>query len=265
MSDFKLLMCPPKYYEVAYEINAWMSVKRQVSIDLAKKQWDAYYELVTKTLGIKVELVEPAKGLPDMVFTANAGLVHNDLFVLSNFRHKERRGEEPYFEKWARLAGYKIKRVDEPFDFEGEGDALMFGSDYYMGYHFRSDIQAHDQISGMLKTPYFGLELCQEHFYHLDTCFAPLNDESALAFLPAFEAYSQMILHENIRDLIQVPEEEAKRFACNALVFEKNVVMCDGCPETKEELEKRGFKVFQLDFSEFIKAGGAAKCLVLKL
>lgn len=260
----KLLLCAPEYYEVAYEINAWMSVRKQVDRNKAIKQWTAYYDLLKK-LKVEVELIPPVKGLPDMVFTANGGLVHKQIFVRSNFRFKERRGEEPYFEKWFKKKGYLVKSIDRPFCFEGEGDALRLGKDYYTGYRFRSDIEAHDRISGILKSTYFPLELCREHFYHLDTCFCPLGDNAAMAFLPAFESYSQMILMENISDLIRIPEKEALRFAANALIVDRNAIIPEDCPQTTKELEKRGFKVHPLDFSEFIKAGGAAKCLALRM
>lgn len=258
-------MCPPDHYEIAYEINPWMSIKHQTDHDLAKKQWTNYYNLLTQKLNVRVEIIPAVKELPDMVFTANGGLVKKRIFVRSNFRHKERKGEERYFEEWFRRKGYIVKTVDRPYCFEGEGDALFMGPELYTGFHFRSDVEAHDAVSGYVNHSYFALELCDKRFYHLDTCFAPLNETTALAFLPAFETYAQLVLFETIPDLIRVPEKEAIRFACNAVVLDKDVVLPEGCPETTKELEKRGYTVHALDFSEFMKAGGAAKCLVLKL
>ena len=265
MSAPAFLMCPPDYYEIAYEINPWMSVRRAVDKAKAERQWTDFYELLTQNLKVKVELLKPVAGLPDLVFTANGGLVRKRIFIRSNFRHKERKGEAVYFEKWFRKKEYIIKTVEQPLCFEGEGDALFMGQELYTGFHFRSDVQAHDTISGYLRTSYFALELTDKRFYHLDTCFAPLNETTALVYLAAFEAYAQLILLENIPDPVRVSEDEALRFACNAVVVGKNVVIPSGCPETTKELEKRGFRVYALDFSEFIKAGGAAKCLVLRI
>ena len=258
-------MCPPDYYEVAYEINPWMSTRRRVDQPKASKQWHDYYDLLTRKLGVKVELVKPVKGLPDLVFTANGGLVWKRLFIRANFRHQERKGEENHFEAWFRRKGYKVKKLKRPFCFEGEGDALFVGEDLYTGYHFRSDLEAHDEIGGMTRLSYFALELADKRFYHLDTCFAPLNEKTALVYLKAFEPYSQMVLWESISDLIEVSREEALRFACNAFVAGKKAVIPEGCPQVTKALESRGFEVFALDFSEYIKAGGAAKCLVLNL
>jgi len=259
------LMCPPDYYEVVYEINPWMSVRRKVNQKLAEKQWQSYHKLLTQELKVKVELLKPVQGLPDLVFTANAGLVYKRLFIRSNFRHKERKGEEAHFVKWFKQQGSIVKYVDRPFCFEGQGDMLFLGDDLYAGYHFRSDIEAHDQVASFLKLPYYGLELQDKRFYHLDTCVAPLENQSALVYLPAFEPYAQMLLMENIEDPIQVPEEEALRFACNAVQIGKAVVIPVGCPKTVRALTERGYTPYELDFSEFIKAGGAAKCLVLSM
>ncbi len=260
-----LLMCPPEHFEISYEINPWMSVKRQADKAKAQAQWKKYYDLLTKTLNVRVELLPAVEGLPDMVFTANAGLVYKRIFIRSNFRHKQRRGEELYYEQWFRRKGYIVKTIDRPFSFEGEGDALFMGSELYTGFHFRSDVEAHDAVSGHIKKTYFALELTDKRFYHLDTCFAPLDEKSALVFMPAFETYAQLVLLENIPDVISVPEKEALNFACNALVIGKDVVMPENCPETVRQLESRGFNVYPLDFSEFMKSGGAAKCLVLKM
>ena len=259
------LMCPPDYYEVAYEINPWMSVRRRVHQKKAALQWKNFFDLLTRELHARVELLKPVRGLPDLVFTANAGVVEKRLFVRSNFRHSERRGEEPYDEAWFRKNGYRVKTVERPFCFEGEGDILRMGDELYTGFHFRSDVEAHEAIACYLRTSYLPLRLQDKRFYHLDTCFAPLDKESALVYMPAFEPYAQLALWETIRDPIEVPEDEALRFVCNLVAVGKNVILPEGCPNTAKQLEKRGFRVYFLDFSEFIKAGGAAKCLVLRL
>ena len=258
-------MCPPDYYEIAYEINPWMSVKRKVNMELARKQWEAFHELLTQKLKVTVELLKPVPKLPDLVFTANGGLAYKNCFVRANFRHKQRQPEALFFEDWFEKKGWKVKRVPPVHHFEGEGDALFQGDGLYTGYHFRSDIEAHEFVAAALNIPYYTLELVDKRFYHLDTCFAPLDEKSALVYLRAFETCSQQILLETVPDLIEVPEAEALRFVCNAVVVGKDVILNEGCPETEAALHSRGFKTHALDFSEFIKAGGSAKCLVLRI
>lgn len=261
----RFLMCRPDYYEIAYEINPWMSVKRKVNPEIAMKQWEDFYDLLTKKLKVTVELLKPVPKLPDLVFTANGGLVHQKTFLRANFRHKERQPEARFFEDWFKKKGWEAKHVPPVCRFEGEGDALFLGKELYTGYHFRSDLEAHEFVATTLEVSYYALELADRRFYHLDTCFAPLDEKTALVYLPAFEPYSQQILRETVPDLVEVPQEEALRFACNAVVVGKDVVLHVGCPKTEEALRRLGFRSHPLDFSEFIKAGGSAKCLILRL
>ena len=91
------LMCAPDYYEVSYVINPWMEGNLNNSaIDLVTEQWQKLHSLINENAC--VELINPIYGLPDMVFTANAGLIRDDVVVLSRFLHKQRQGEEAYFQ-----------------------------------------------------------------------------------------------------------------------------------------------------------------------
>src|SRR5437016_7844344 len=105
----ELLLCAPDYYGIEYEINPWMSRARGAKTDLAKTQWQGLHKTLT-SLEAKVELVPPQPKLPDMVFTANAGLTVGQKFIPSNFRHQERAGEAPYFVQWMKEHGYEIDR-----------------------------------------------------------------------------------------------------------------------------------------------------------
>ena len=67
-----LLMCRPAHYTIAYEINPWMSLKRQAHHAKALRQWQTLYRLLTRTLRVRVKLLPPQRPLPDLVFTAHA-------------------------------------------------------------------------------------------------------------------------------------------------------------------------------------------------
>ncbi len=261
----KLLMCSPEHYGIEYEINPWMRRSRQSDPRVAQGQWDGLYRLLLDELKIEIHLVEPAQGLPDMVFTANAGLVWGNKFIASNFRHEVRRGEVAHFEKWFRARGYEIFHLPAENYFEGEGDLLMCGDLLFAGYHIRSDILSHEKVAEIVQREVLSLELTNEWFYHLDTCFCPLTNGHAMFYPQAFDSYALKVLENNLESLIPVRAEEAKRFACNAIVAGNKIAMNDGCPAIRAKLETLGFSVSQIALSEFIKAGGSAKCLVLKL
>jgi len=102
-------------------------------------------------------------------------------------------------------------------------------------------------------------------FYHLDTCFAPVDNGSALYYPSAFDSYANQVIRENVQDLIPVDREAALRFACNAVVVGRTVVLNAGCNELEPPLRDHGYQVRSVDLSEFMKSGGSAKCLVLRL
>ena len=259
-------MCRPTFYTIAYEINPWMHLARQVNHQQAVAQWDQLYHTLTNTLRARVSLVPPRPRVPDLVFTANAGLVVGRTLIRSNFRHPQRQREEPIVERQFRRMGYRVVRLPTRFNFEGEGDALWVGQTLVFGFRFRSDAQAHVQLSRLLKARVLPVELTDRRFYHLDTCFCPLDDQTVLWFPKAFDRYGRKVIEGLATDCVAVSERDAVRFACNAIVIGRAIVMQTGMSSVlRRALMSRGFTIYPVDLGEFLKAGGSAKCLVLRL
>lgn len=262
------LMCPPTRYDVRYVINPWMDGNVNQSNRLnATRQWE---QLHSELSGLaRVELVEPQDGSPDMVFTANAGLVSQQVVALSRFRHAERQGEEPHFKKWFDDSGYAVREMPSSIPFEGEGDALFEadGSRLWAGHGMRSQQTSHRYLEGTWGVEVISLKLVDPRFYHLDTCFCPLYGGHVLYYREAFDAESQAKIAERYprQKQIVVSLQDALRFACNAINIERTIVLNEVSAELRRQLEDQGFKVIQVRLSEFLKAGGAAKCLVLRL
>ena len=259
-----ILMCPPDFYGIEYEINPWMSRSRASDADVSRSQWQALHDLL-ETLGAQVELLEPVNGLPDLVFTANAGLVHQSSVFLSRFRHDARKGEMPHDAQWFSQHGFECVELPEGMDFEGAGDALFLGETLFGGYIIRSDAAAMQWVAGQMGCRVIPLQLVDTRYYHLDTCFCPLDETSAIVHLPAFDTYAQQALREHVPTLIEVDPIEAERFACNAVVLGSHVVLNTGCEQLEAALQERGFTPHATPLDEFIKAGGSAKCLTLRL
>ena len=260
-----LLMCSPDYYGIEYEINPWMDRQRSTKLGLALKQWEQLRATLAKQTGVSILTVNPVQGLPDMVFTANAGLVYGNRAILSNFRHAERQGEAIHFHRWFERFACQVEALPAKYAFEGEGDALFMGDQLFVGYHFRTDVNAHRRIGEMLGLHVISLHLTDPYFYHLDTCFCPLGPNIAAYYPPAFDTYAQQVLKANIPRLLEISSHDARRFAANAVVVGKNVVMNTGCDSFRRTLEAEGFRVYPVDLSQFLLAGGSAKCLVLHL
>ena len=204
-----------------------------------------------------------------MVFTANAGLAHAGVVALSSFYHLERQGEEPHFRHWFREAGYEVVNLPRETPFEGEGDALFSvdGSRLWVGYGTRTLEASHDVLQRLWGIEVASLHLVDPRFYHLDTCFAPLEDGSLLYYPPAFDEASREKIEAfyPLEKRIAICEADALSFACNAVNVGKTIVLNCISADLEKELRGRGFDVIQVQLDEFLKAGGAAKCLVMKL
>ncbi|TFH08560.1 MAG: hypothetical protein E4H14_06195 [Candidatus Thorarchaeota archaeon] len=274
------LMCEPHFYDVEYVINPYMEGNiHAVDKQLAHRQWRNLYDTISKHA--KVELIDPAPGLPDMVFTANAGLPIVDLnyIWLSKFAKTQRSGEPRLFHGWFIAEGFDVLVDPRPAApvFEGAGDGLIdCRGEYWLAYGQRSSEKAAMLIQKFFDNKTFHiLELTDPYFYHLDTCFCPLSKGQCLLFKDAFSVSSYWMIamkhgkssgidsDDQRNVVIEVDEADAKRFACNAVCIGDTVIMPECSDDLIGRIEAAGYTVQTVDLSEFLKAGGAAKCLTL--
>ena len=111
------------------------------------------------------------------------------------------------------------------------------------------------------------LELIDPRFYHLDTCFCPLPRGYVMYFPDAFSEGSRELLKRRIpaEQTILAGESDALQFACNAVNIGDRIILNDASEVLRAALSNAGFKTVQSPMSEFLRAGGASKCLVLRL
>ena len=267
MTD-RFLMCAPDHFEVAYVINPWMAGNlTHGRNEVALRQWDALVRLIGEVA--RVERIAHASGVPDMVFTANAGLVLGQQVVLSRFRHVERQGEEAHFAAWFAGQGFEVLRLPPELPFEGAGDALLDrgAALLWLGHGHRSDAACAPLLAERLQIEVQPLRLVDPRFYHLDTCFCPLADGHLMYYPAAFDAASQARIAARVpaRRRITVGTQDALDFACNAVNCGPNIFLNRASPTLVEALRARGFALQQTALGEFMKAGGSARCLTLKL
>lgn len=260
----RILMCPPDHYGIEYEINPWMNRSMASVRDLAFRQWRDLRQTLGM-LGAAVEEMTPQPGLPDLVFTANAGLMYRNQFFSARFKHEVRAKESPFFDDWFACQGFEVIHLPEGMFHEGAGDALFCGEDLFAGYRTRSDVYAHQWVAQQIGVRVLPLELVNPRYYHLDTCFCPLAPGEALYFPEAFDAYGRRVLEMHVPKLHAVISTEAQRFGCNAVVVDKTVIHNSECPQLAENLGKWGYRSIAIELDEFLKAGGSAKCLTLRV
>jgi len=258
----KVLMCRPKYFNVVYDINPWMTNNQNfIDNQLAISQWNILYAMVGNCA--EVRLIEQDKNCPDMVFTANAGFQFNGSnVVLSNFRYAQRKSEQLFFKGWFEEQGYTVYTVAESF--EGQGDMLTdcLGR-YWLGTGFRTSGKVVDDLEIIVNGYINVLELSDPRWYHLDTCFCPLPNGELMWYPGAFSNSSRDLIRNSFDRTIDICEEDALKFVCNSVCIINNVFVPGYSKVLGPTLDNLGYNTTFLDLSEFLKAGGAAKCLVM--
>ncbi|MDQ3678149.1 MAG: ornithine--oxo-acid transaminase, partial [Actinomycetota bacterium] len=260
----RFLMCPPTHFDVSYAINPWMDLSVPVDRERAQRQWEA---LVATYLaaGAEIELLDADPELPDLVFTANLGLVDGRTFIPARMRHPERRPEPRRAQTWFRERGYDVRALGEDVVQEGAGDALPFGDALVAGYRTRSSAGAYVDLARIVAGRILAVELVDERFYHVDIAFCPLDSHSALIVPGAMDPDSARLVTELVADPIVLTDEEADAFCANAVAVGRTLVMAACTPRLERELRARGFEPVVVDVSEFLKAGGGPRCLTLAL
>jgi N-dimethylarginine dimethylaminohydrolase len=262
----RYLMCPPTHFGVLYEINPWMHREVAVDRDLAHEQWEGLVRTLREA-GAEVVTMDPHPDWPDMVFTANAGLLSTttNQFVPSHFRNPERQGETPIFDAWFSERGYDVDRLPDELDHEGAGDALPFGDVLVSGYRWRSDAASHAVVSKLLGVAVRSVELVDERYYHLDITFCPLDDRRAMVVPDAWDHYGLRVMKELVAEPLVLEPEEAAVFHANSVVVGTTIVMPACSARVGRQLEAWGFTPVVADVGEFLKAGGGVRCLTLSL
>jgi N-dimethylarginine dimethylaminohydrolase len=260
----KILMCAPTYFDIEYEINPWMHTDNQASQQEAQAQWQALYDIYAKQLQWDVRLIEPAPGLPDMVFTANGGMVLNDKVVLPNFRQADRQGETEKFKQWFASNGYTDSYMPK-YNFEGEGDAFAWHDYLFIGYPWRTDKAAHQEVADFLGLQPVGLQLADARFYHLDTALTIIGGDTVAIYPKAFTEASLKMLRELVPDLIEASDDDAVAYGLNAMSDGQSIVLSDRATNLINLYKERGLQVFPTPIDEFQKSGGGVKCLTLEL
>lgn len=274
----RFLMCPPRHFAVSYSINPWMdpdawAAGAETLSLTAARQWQGLHHAL-QAQGAHVELVTPQEDLPDLVFTANAAVVLDGKALIARFRHPQRQAEEPVFTATfealrARGLIADIAHFPEAICHEGAGDCLwdVHRRLFWMGAGFRSDLAAREVVAAHFGVPVVALSLADPAYYHLDTAFSPLPCGVVLYHPAAFTPDALDAIHARVapEDRIALTEADATRFAANAVSFGRTILLSSCSEALRARLNERGYKVVKTPLFAFLRSGGSACCLTLRL
>ncbi len=272
------LMTDSSHFEVSYKINPWMTPEawRANEAQNRTQAREAQRQLASalRQAGARVTIMDGVPGLPDMVFPANAAVVLNGRAMVARFRYHERQGEERhFFSKFMRLKEegllWEVARAPKGCWQEGAGDCIWDASrqHFWAGFGPRSSFEAIAAIKDYFAAPVIPLELVSGQFYHLDTCFVPLSGGEILYYPPAFSKMSLAAIKDRVPAdaLIEASDEDAQRFAVNAVNIGREIVMAEPAQRLTDVLKERGYTTVPVHLRPFIMSGGGAYCMTLRL
>jgi arginine dihydrolase len=275
------LMVEPNHFRVDYAINPFMHLDDQPDPVRAREEWRALVGAI-EAAGGTVEVLPQLPEAPDMVYAMNLALAlqepdaRGSRAVLSHMRYPQRRMETPEADAWfaARdVARRSIGRDGVGAHFEA-GDAFAWRGELVVGYGPRTEELALKHLATDLGVSVRGIRITHPGMYHMDIGFCPLDETRAMVCPAAYDDASAAALLDLVPEPLVLTEEEGLAFCANSIVLGRTVVMPalrDGsslassgarCPDrVRAQLEQWGFEVVVVEVHEFLKGGGAVRCM----
>jgi N-dimethylarginine dimethylaminohydrolase len=262
----EMLLCDPAHFDVVYSINPRMDPSVPVNRPLALQHWADLRSLLQE-LSVRVQVIDGVVGLPDMVFAGDAGAVLGRRFIASSFRHPERAPEADAYRAWFTGHGYDVVRLPDGLVFEGLGDVVLMDGRALAAHGPRTDPAAIDWLCRHVPelNVQGTLELVDDRFFHIGIALAWLDARTLMYAPEAFSAESVLKIQSLAETAIALGDEDVSDFVINAIVLGHDLVVHRCSRRLRAVLTDRGFRVHESNVSEFVKSGGATRCMVLPL
>ncbi|MCG6913915.1 N(G),N(G)-dimethylarginine dimethylaminohydrolase [bacterium BMS3Abin03] len=225
--------------------------------DLALKQHQGYIEALIEC-GLEVTILEADEDYPDSVFVEDTAILTPRCAIITNPGAPSRRGEIIEISKVLKNIYQNVETITEPGTLEA-GDVMMVGNHFYIGISKRTNQAGANQLINILeKYDLTGSTITLENVLHLKSGVSYLDNNNLLSIKnfinePEFQKYN----------IILVDEDES--YAANSLWINDNVLVPEGFPKTKENINNAGYTAIEIDVTEFRKLDGGLSCLSLRV
>lgn len=215
------------------------------------------YICALKECGLELTCLEADESYPDSTFVEDVALMTPSCAIITNPGAKSRAGEINAIQPIINQFYQKVESILPSGTVEA-GDIMMVGKHFYIGLSERTNADgANQMITHLEKYGMTGSIVPLTEVLHLKTGLGYLEDNKLLAcgeFLskPEFQKY----------DILEVPANEA--YAANSVWINGTVLTPKGFPVTKEIILSAGYKVREVDVSEYQKIDGGLSCLSLR-
>ncbi|MGO1060162.1 dimethylarginine dimethylaminohydrolase family protein [Planococcus sp. FY231025] len=259
-----VLLCPPHYMEIKEVINDVQKkyLKENINVDKALQQHEQFVKALQEN-GVETALINPSEHFPEQVFTRDIGFTVGDTVFIGEMASDIRQGEEVELQKWLQSQHIRSQQLGS-HRVEG-GDVIIDQDTIFVGISSRTSRHAIQELRK--KLPDFEIVpiAFNEKYLHLDCVFNILSPTEALIFPEALNPETVAMLAERYT-LIRVDAKEQFALGTNVLsIGDRRVFSQPQNTNVNQQLERHGFNVIEVDFSEIIKSGGAFRCCTMPL
>lgn len=222
----------------------------------ALKQHSEYIRAL-RECGLEVTVLDPDENFPDSTFIEDVALLTAECAIITNPGARSRKGETEGIRQVLKEYYKNIEEVIAPGTAEA-GDIMMAGSHFYIGLSERTNENGAVQVIAILeKHGMTGSMVKLENVLHLKTGLAYLEDNNLVAC-------GEFLQKDEFRkyNILEIDENEA--YAANCIRINNRVLIPKGYPGARKTIERAGYKIIEIDMSEFRKLDGGLSCLSLR-
>lgn len=217
----------------------------------------ADYIKALKECGLDVTVLPADENFPDSTFVEDVALMTPHCAIITNPGAQSRTEEVQLIKPVVRDFYQSVEAIEAPGTVEA-GDIMMVGDHYFIGLSERTNQVGADQMIAILeKHGMTGSIVTLTEVLHLKTGLGYLEDNNLLAC-------GEFLTKEDFQkyNILEVPAEES--YAANSVWINDIVLTPKGFPKTKAIIEAAGYKVREVDVSEYQKIDGGLSCLSLR-
>ena len=223
---------------------------------LALEQHKKYVEALEEC-GCKVIVLPADPAYPDSVFVEDTALLIGSAAILTRPGADSRKGETAGMKPVLQNHFMPVEEIRKPGTLEA-GDVLEIESHYYIGISERTNKEGAEQLIRILeKHGKTGSTVRLQKFLHLKTGVAWLGNNTILLAGELMQAIE-------FRSFKKIEVDDDEQYAANSIMVNGTVIMPAGYPKTLNALQDSGYKVLQVDTSEYRKLDGGLSCLSLR-
>ena len=227
---------------------------------LAQAQHAAYCGALTQ-LGVAITALPPDDAYPDSTFVEDTAVVTAHGAILARPGAPSRAGEVAAMQPVLEAIYGAVATIHAPGTLDG-GDICQAGDHFLIGLSDRTNVEGARQLTAWLERLGYTAATIDirghSTLLHLKSGIAWLGDEqlitvAGLAHHPALQRFQ----------LLVVPDAEG--YGANCVAINGAVLMATGFPALAARVAALGFRVIELEMSEFRKMDGGLSCLSIRV